>query len=124
MNAAPATTPIPTRGTADFEEELARICKAIGHPVRVRILTLLIECPCDCGTVVDQLPLAQSTVSQHLRVLKEAGLITGEVDGPRRCYGVNPAMLPRLDGLLAQLPKIPCSGGTTPRTDPGARPPC
>jgi ArsR family transcriptional regulator, arsenate/arsenite/antimonite-responsive transcriptional repressor len=70
--------------------ELAAMCKALAHPARVAILELLIERnTCICGDIVDVLPLAQSTVSEHLRVLKEAGFIRGEIDGPRVCYCIN-----------------------------------
>jgi len=57
-----------------------------------------------CGDIVKELPLAQSTVSQHLKVLKKAGLITGEIDGPCVCYCIEPAMLVRLKTLIATLP--------------------
>ena len=68
---------------------VARMAKALGHPARVRILRTLAERSCVCGEIVGVLPLAQSTVSQHLKVLREAGWITGEVDGPRTCYALN-----------------------------------
>lgn len=89
------------RGT---DRELARLAKALGHPARVSILRLLIRRgDCVCGAIVDELPLAQATVSQHLKVLKEAGLIQGEVDGPRVCYCVNPAAVRRLEELMRGL---------------------
>ena len=67
--------------------ELALLAKALGHPARVRILRLLLSHEhCYCGEIVEELPLAQATVSQHLKVLKEAGLIVGEVEGLRTCY--------------------------------------
>lgn len=66
---------------------LADLTKALGHPARLAILQLLAgRSACVCGRIVDELPLAQATVSQHLKVLKDAGLIKGEVDGPRVCY--------------------------------------
>ncbi len=78
--------------------------KAVGHPARVAILRLLArKNACVCGEIVDELPLAQSTVSQHLKVLKEAGLIQGEVDGPRICYCISPRALRRLKVLVAGL---------------------
>jgi ArsR family transcriptional regulator len=68
----------------------ARICKALGHPARVRIIEhLRVTDQCLCGKIVDILPLAQSTVSQHLKCLKDAGLIQGNVEGPRICYCLN-----------------------------------
>ena len=82
--------PEPRRGSAREEEELARLAKALGHPARVAILRLLLgRDACICGDIVDVLPLAQSTVSQHLKELKQAGLIEGTVDGPRSCYCIN-----------------------------------
>ena len=70
--------------------------------MRVRILRLLARRgSCICGEIVDELPLAQSTVSQHLKVLKDAGLIRGEVDGPRVCYCIDPGTLRRLKALVA-----------------------
>lgn len=91
------------------DDELALVAKALGHLVRVQILRLLLERgECVCGEIVDALPLAQSTVSQHLRVLREAGLIYGETDGPRVCYCADPMRLHHfrvlLDGLTAGTP--------------------
>jgi ArsR family transcriptional regulator, arsenate/arsenite/antimonite-responsive transcriptional repressor len=86
------------------DEELAVLCKAVGHPARVQILRLLVRREgCICGDIVDELPLAQSTVSQHLKVLKDAGLIRGDIDGPRVCYCVEPHVLRRLKALVASL---------------------
>jgi ArsR family transcriptional regulator len=88
----------------EADEELATLCKAIGHPARVQVLRLLARRDsCICGDIVDELPLAQSTVSQHLKVLKEAGLIRGEIDGPRTCYCLEPAALRRLRALVGSL---------------------
>lgn len=88
----------------DDEQELADLAKAVGHPARVRILKLLSERDtCMCGDIVGEIPLAQSTVSQHLKQLKEAGLIQGEIDGPRICYCVDQARLKRLKVLIAGL---------------------
>lgn len=88
----------------EADEELATLAKAIGHSARVQILRLLAHrTACVCGDIVDELPLAQSTVSQHLKVLKEAGLIRGEVDGPRVCYCIEPRGLRRLKVLVAGL---------------------
>lgn len=88
----------------EADEELAALCKAVGNPARVQILRLLARRDsCICGDIVDELPLAQSTVSQHLRVLKEAGLVRGEIDGPRVCYCLEPAALRRLRALIGSL---------------------
>jgi ArsR family transcriptional regulator len=86
------------------EQELADLAKALGHPARVRILKILIERnACICGDIVEEIPLAQSTVSQHLKQLQEAGLIQGEIDGPRVCYCIDAARLKRLKMLIASL---------------------
>lgn len=97
--------PPPPRGPIlDPDEETARLAKALGHPARVKILRFLLEREeCIVGVIVDEIPLAQSTVSQHLKVLREAGLIHGEVDGPRICYCANPERVERLGSLLNAL---------------------
>ncbi len=88
----------------EADEELALLAKAVGHPARVQILRLLVRREsCICGDIVDELPLAQSTVSQHLKVLKEAGLIRGEIDGPRIGYCIEPRALRRLKALVGSL---------------------
>ncbi len=98
---APDTRPV--EGT-EADEELALLAKAIGHPARVQIMRLLVRREaCICGDIVDELPLAQSTVSQHLKVLKDAGLIRGEIDGPRVCYCIEPRVLRRLKALVGSL---------------------
>jgi ArsR family transcriptional regulator len=81
-----------TRSSALTSDELrlARMFKALGNPVRLEILRQLGECQsCICNDIVAVLPLAQSTVSQHLKVLKEAGLIRGEIEGPATCYCID-----------------------------------
>ncbi len=97
----------PNLTTADGaaqDLELAALAKAIGHPMRVQILRFLAgRTACMCGDIVDVLPVAQSTVSQHLKILKSAGLIRGEVDGPRICYCIEPKTLDRLKTLVNQL---------------------
>lgn len=76
---------------------LAEACKALGHPARLRILAhLLKEDRCLCGGIVEIMPLAQSTVSQHLKILKAAGLVRGEIEGPRTCYCADKDALARL----------------------------
>jgi ArsR family transcriptional regulator len=80
------------------------LAKALGHPARVEILKMLSQSgECVCGVIVDRLPLAQATVSQHLKVLKGAGLIRGEVDPPRVCYCVDAAVVRRFKQLVAAL---------------------
>lgn len=88
----------------DTDRQLAALAKALGHPARVAILrALAARGTCVCGEIVDVLPLAQSTVSQHLKVLREAGLVDGTVDGPRSCYGLDAAALARARAALADL---------------------
>ena len=88
----------------EADEELADLTKALGHPARVKILRLLsTRNSCVCGELVDELPLAQSTVSQHLKVLKDAGLIRGEISGPRTCYCLEPRAVRRLKALVGAL---------------------
>ena len=83
-------------GTTKSEEftirdnKIARYAKALAHPARVAILRLLIKKQaCVCGDIVEELPLSQSTVSQHLKELKDAGLIKGDIDGVKVCYCID-----------------------------------
>ena len=109
----PATPCAPQKGaSADLgpledraaELELAALARALAHPARVRIVKLLAgRSTCICGEIVDELDLAQSTVSQHLKVMKEAGLVQGEIDGPRTCYCLSPHALRRLRILIGAL---------------------
>lgn len=85
-------------------ETLARICKALGHPVRLQIIAfLLAEKQCFCGQIVRRLPLAQSTVSQHLKSLKDAGLIVGTAEGQGNCYCLNREVLKYFKTSLGHL---------------------
>jgi ArsR family transcriptional regulator, arsenate/arsenite/antimonite-responsive transcriptional repressor len=69
---------------------IADLAKALSHPARIKIMHVLLEKQrCVCGDIVDELPLSQSTVSQHLKELKRVGLIDGEIEGPRTCYCIN-----------------------------------
>lgn len=91
--------PSPDSPAADAE--LAAFAKAIGHPVRVQILRMLARKDArTCSRIVDELPLAQSTVSEHLRILKASGLIVANDGGPRVGYCIVPAALRRLKALL------------------------
>jgi len=86
------------------DRELAALAKALAHPARAAILrTLLRRGECVCGALVDRLPLAQATVSQHLKVLKGAGLVRGETDGPRVCYCADASSVVRLRDLVHAL---------------------
>ena len=72
-------------------ESLALTCKALSHPARLAILqTLAVRGSCICGEIVDVMPLSQATVSQHLKILKNADLISGEIEGQKSCYCINP----------------------------------
>ena len=82
-------------------EAIAAIAKALGHPARIRIVRLLLEKQSCFGCdMVDEVKLAQSTVSEHLRILKSAGIISGEIERPRVCYSLNPDSLMPLAALL------------------------
>jgi ArsR family transcriptional regulator len=100
------TTKTAAEGTVTaFDEELAALARALSNPARVAIVRHLASTgTCVCGQIVDVMPLAQATVSQHLKVLKEAGLVQGEVDGPRTCYCLNPETMKRFQSLVASLP--------------------
>ncbi len=92
------------RHQEDTDRELAALTRALSHPARLRILRFLSQRDaCMCGEIVADLPLAQSTVSQHLKILKEAGLIRGETDGPKVCYCINPEGMERLRALIGGL---------------------
>ena len=102
--------PAGSEGDVDFrpiegseaDRELAKLAKAMGHPARVRILRMLSRKEARvCSQIVDDLPLAQSTVSEHLRILKEAGLIRSNSDGPRVGYCIDFDGLRRLKALVA-----------------------
>ncbi len=95
-------TDLPAGEEAD--RVLASLARGLGHPARIYILrTLLDKAGCVAGELADELPLAPSTVSQHLKVLKQTGLIKGEVDGPRRFYCVDHAVLRRFKALVDAL---------------------
>ena len=86
------------------EQELADFAKAMSHPARIAILKLLAQRnECICGEIVEVLPLAQSTVSQHLKELKNAGLIDGTIDGPRSCYCINWKSFQRFNNEMNSL---------------------
>ena len=96
------------RSQTDDSELLANMCKALGHPTRVAIINYLKKIDqCLCGDIVELLPLAQSTVSQHLKCLKKAGLIKGEVEGPKTCYCLDKNMLQKFASMVASLGELP-----------------
>lgn len=89
---------------APEDVELAQLAAALGHPARVAIVRYLkAKGSCICGEIVELLPLAQSTVSQHLKTLRQAGLIQGETDGPRSCYCLNEEKWERCKVLLGDI---------------------
>ncbi|MDO8368820.1 MAG: metalloregulator ArsR/SmtB family transcription factor [Saprospiraceae bacterium] len=86
------------------EQELAELAKALAHPARIAILKELAKRnTCICGEIVEVLPLAQSTVSQHLKELQQAGLIQGTVDGVKSCYCINRETFQRFELMLASF---------------------
>ena len=101
----PKCCPTSSLKKAGFDSQrLAFICKALAHPVRLQIVAHLKQIDkCVCGQLVDALPLAQSTVSQHLKILKSAGLVIGEVEGPRTCYCINHEAMAELKSLVDRI---------------------
>lgn len=94
----------PAAMTARDDERLAVLAKALGHPARLKILMLLARTPgCIGGDIVEAVGLAQSTVSEHLRILKAAGVIEGQIDPPRICYALAPGALAPLAALIDAL---------------------
>lgn len=86
------------------QKRSAELMKALGHPARIAIIELLAERDtCICGDITDELPLAQSTVSQHLKALKKAGIIKGEIDGVRTCYCLDEEGIREMEELLTPL---------------------
>ncbi|WP_440999360.1 ArsR/SmtB family transcription factor [Fodinibius sp. SL11] len=86
------------------QKRAAELMKALGHPARIAIIELLAEREaCICGDITEQLPLAQSTVSQHLKALKKAGIIKGEIDGVRTCYCLDEEGIEEMETLLTPL---------------------
>jgi len=96
---APCVEPEP-----DSDQAIASLAKALGHPARVKIVReLLAKRSCIGCDLVDQIGLAQSTVSEHLRILKEAGVVVGEIERPRVCYSLNPASVAPLAALMDEV---------------------
>lgn len=86
------------------QNEIALIAKAFGHPARVAIMNYLISVDsCICGDIVNELPLAQPTISQHLKELKNAGLIKGSIEGTAICYCINETTLGKIYGYLSSM---------------------
>lgn len=86
------------------QNDIAALAKALGHPARIAILQFLAEQKsCVCGDIVDELPLSQSTVSQHLKKLKKVGLIKGDIEGPSVCYCVDAKALAKAKKMIDEL---------------------
>jgi ArsR family transcriptional regulator len=93
-----------TKEFTSKENKIAKYARALGHPARIAILNILIKRQaCICGDIVDELPLSQSTVSQHLKELKEAGLIKGDIDGKTVCYCIDEKEWASAKNTLGQL---------------------
>lgn len=102
------------------EVALATLARALAHPARLRILRLLARTPgCIGGEIVQAVGLAQSTVSEHLRILKAAGVIAGQIDPPRICYALAPGALAPLAALIADLDAASGNPGCCVIPDPG-----
>ena len=90
--------------TGDDETQVAAVAKAMAHPARVRIIRYLLSRPgCIGGDIVEEVGLAPSTVSEHLRILKASGLVVGTIERPRICYSLNPGVLAPLHMLIGQI---------------------
>ena len=88
----------------DRQNDIAILAKALGHPARVAIIDYLLSVDaCICGDIVSELPLAQATVSQHLKELKNAGLIKGSIEGNSICYCIDAKALQKLQGYFAKV---------------------
>lgn len=92
-------------------DQIASIGKALAHPARVRIIAFLLSKPgCIGGDIVDDVGLAQSTVSEHLRILKDAGIVQGTIDYPRVCYSLDPSALGPIRDLIDAITARPSNG--------------
>ncbi len=88
-----------TQFTAN-QNRKAELYKALGHPARIAIIEFLInQDSCVCGDIVDELPLSQSTISQHLKELKKAGIIKGDIEGVKTCYCIDDKVWSELDDI-------------------------
>jgi DNA-binding transcriptional ArsR family regulator len=95
---------IKTEGFRRNDVELAALAKALSHPARIAILRdLARRNECICGEIVNLIPLAQATVSQHLKELRRVGLITGQIEGPRSCYCLNPRGIKVLSATISSF---------------------
>lgn len=94
----------------DDEIQISEIAKALSHPARVKILKILLDKNiCVCGDIVSLLPLAQATVSQHLKELKKVGLIQGEIEGPKTCYCLDHKIIKIASENFSKLFSLVCN---------------
>jgi ArsR family transcriptional regulator len=95
-----------TDSFTDKQNELAILAKALGHPARIAIIEYLLKVDtCICGDIVNELPLAQPTVSQHLKELKNAGIIKGNFEGTSICYCINEPGFEKIKGFFQDITK-------------------
>ena len=96
----------------DQQNQIATIAKAMGHPARIAIIEYLMKAnECICGDIVNELPLAQPTVSQHLKELKNANIIKGNIEGTAICYCINPETIQKIEqyfNVISIKLKNPC----------------
>jgi DNA-binding transcriptional ArsR family regulator len=86
------------------QNEMAQLAKALGHPARIAIIEYLLSVDtCICGDIVNEIPLAQPTISQHLKELKTCGLIKGRIEGNAICYCINPTTLSKIQSYFSSL---------------------
>ena len=96
-----------TEHFTDKQNAVAALAKALGHPARVAIVEYLLSVDsCICGDIVNELPLAQPTVSQHLKELKSAGIIKGEIEGNSICYCVDETAIEKLQSYFASVAAV------------------
>ena len=95
-----------TTGFSDSQNELAVLFKALSHPARIAIIEYLLTVDtCICGDIVNELPLAQPTISQHLKELKNANIIKGSIEGKSICYCLNPEKLKEIENYFGNISK-------------------
>jgi DNA-binding transcriptional ArsR family regulator len=88
----------------EAQNDLAIVFKALGHPARIAIVEYLLNVDaCVCGDIVDELPLAQATVSQHLKELKQAGIVQGNIEGKNSCYCLNPEFVTIIESFIQKI---------------------
>ena len=101
-----------TENFTDKQNQIAQIAKAMGHPARIAIIEYLLKAEsCICGDIVNELPLAQPTVSQHLKELKNAGIIKGEIEGTKVCYCLDPVNWNEMKKHLGRFIESGCTPG-------------